>query len=371
MQTRSNVWNTMETRKGPENSLKDSTTLKVKRRKKSNSSHIDTLSNEEILIINRGLIYFLITYNIDFKCIESNYFDDFMKALRPGHTFPNSLDLTTNILNEAYDHYKNTKFDFNCCGILLINYQRNSNQYMSMTYNQQGTSTYIDACDSLRSLETFITKSIEITKQKYNVDIYAVVSNIDNFLNLPVIVEGSDDSKYWYFNCITKNINSITKSILANCEYDVNKIIMEFSIVDEQEQILKHDGTKMTIITDDNYTNTFNALIPCCQNLKILRNLVADNKYKCNQETLQLLFDSNFEVKLNSSISILKAINKQSHIQNKVEYSIADAVEDWIQLQLDCTNESHKILINDQLKLILNSVTLAANYVHPKYRGQK
>lgn len=103
MQTSLNVWNTMKTRKGPENSLKDSTTLKVKRRKKS---------DEEMVIINRGLIHFLITYNIDFKCIESNYFDDFMKALRPEYTFPNYLDLTTNILNEAYDHYKNTKFDF-------------------------------------------------------------------------------------------------------------------------------------------------------------------------------------------------------------------------------------------------------------------
>ena len=74
-------------------------------------------------------------------------------------------------------------------------------------------------------------------------------------------------------------------------------------------------------------------LLPCSQNLKILRKLIAENKYKCNQETLQLLFDLNFEAKLNS-ISTLKAIHKKSHMQNKLEYSIADAVEDWIQLKL-------------------------------------
>ena len=188
------------------------------------------MEENEISAINACLGEFLIAYNIDFECVNSNYFIDLLKNLRPAYLPPSALELCTRILDDIYINNKNGKFKFNRDEILLISDQKDSEVFVSTTTDENGKSIFIDACNNnSNKLKSFISKLMKIAKENYGVDVYAVVSDSDSQYSRPLI-NGENETCYWYFSCISHNMKSIIDYVLDNeFKHNVNKVVLEFS----------------------------------------------------------------------------------------------------------------------------------------------
>lgn len=129
----------------------------------------------------------------------------------------------------------------------------------------------------------------------------------------------------------------------------------------------------MMFFNNDNYNNVFNVLVPCYKNSKIIRHSLAGITLNFSQELFNLLFgfQSQFETDLRDAIGILERIYGISHYTKQINYSIADAVEDWIDLKLNCTNALHESFIDREMQKMLTNVSLTAHYLHPVYKGEK
>lgn len=104
-----------------------------------------------------------------------------------------------------------------------------------------------------------------------------------------------------------------------------------------------------------------------------MRTIVGENNYSFSQNVVQLLFSNNeFELQLKDTLDILKQIHeilyRDDHTEN---YTIADAVEQWLRFHITTDNIEHKLLIEQQVSKILNPVSLVANFLHPSYQGRR
>lgn len=196
----------------------------------------------------------------------------------------------------------------------------------------------------------------------------------DSEYSLPLFdADYSADNSYWKFTCISNSISKlIESSIDVTLKNQVNQLITAFKSPELQDELLSRGGVKLTSFCNAKL-NTYHEIVKsCATNLKLMRQLVGENKYEVIPSVVQLLFNNAFELQLNQSVRFLKHILDMSNKDNDFHfYTRADAVEDWLKLHDITDNESYKILIEEQLETILNPVSLTANYLHPLYLGRR
>ena len=100
-----------------------------------------------------------------------------------------------------------------------------------------------------------------------------------------------------------------------------------------------------------------------------MRKILGDNMYLLSENIIQLLFNNDFESKLNETIPILKFVREVSG-KRGLKYTLADNIEDWNTLLLWTINESHRKIIIGLIDTIFNPISLAANYFNPRYEGR-
>lgn len=327
---------------------------------------LDNLDDKEEFQIHEFLLQYLIAYNIPFESMESNYFIKFCKKLRPAYHPPSSTLLANDVLSTLYGNCRRISSKLSCCGVLLIN-RRNDSEFVSMVFNESNQYLYVQKCDEKEYFEEFLLKSIKTVKANHNVDIHAIIFPSRNFSSV-----SQDENQCWNLICISNNIQRLIRQIIIDNQNEINCFLADFNVASIQDALLKEGGEKVMDLSDDSYNNIFKVLIPCCNNIKIVRKLLINDKHRFfSADLINLLFQSDFELKLQTMIHILKRLYEMSHYEKKNDYSLADAIEDWIELKCNYKDSSYIPYIDKEIMGMTNNIALAAHYLHPIYKGDK
>ena len=84
-----------------------------------------------------------------------------------------------------------------------------------------------------------------------------------------------------------------------------------------------------------------------------------------------LLFDEELEVRVRSCINVFDPVCVIINKCQSTHFSIADASEEWLQLVVPEGHEEFEDFFNYRRKKASNIYVLVANYLHPRYQGQK
>lgn len=210
--------------------------------KKGLTSFVDEMSDPSIAIAQERLAKLLIVNNIDFNIIETNYFIDFAKEMRPAYKPPKTMELSTDIIDKLYKNSKLEKFNFEGSSVLLLSDQKNEQVIISMLQDKNGKCVFVNHSDYSTDLDLFILESMQIARTTYEVKVYGVVSNTTSTLPLENTVE---NWKYWYFSCLLQKVETLRDSILdIQTKKAVNSIVMEFGEPTKENLLFERNEKK-------------------------------------------------------------------------------------------------------------------------------
>ena len=319
--------------------------------------------------MNEALLELLIACNIDFECIETKYMKNFIKQLRPSYEkyIPKCDVLSIELLQQVYEKHMKTKSKFKSCGILLINVQ--TNELISMTYDNQGKYVLVKHEHRIEDLELFIIESINVVEKDYggdSVKIYAVVFDSSISLSLNDL-----DKSVYYLMCTSKILESVVKSIVNHYDIlnQVCELLEEFQIPSLQKEFISKSNLGIIPLDKNDWHTYYNGFHSCLKNYEIMRQLLTTNLCTRNKNIINLLFDKNFEYALTESALIMGFVQVTFN-KRGLNYTLADLVKDWSEFFAE-TNENYCEILKKEFECIYNPVALAANYLHPRYQGLK
>lgn len=338
------------------------------------TNFLDSVSTEQKQRIDNYIGRFFVGCNIPFSIIDSSFFKEMVRELRPAYSPPCSKTLSTSILDKIYENVLTEDGrKLSAESVMLIdgwkNSANNTKQVVTIIHSSDGDNAFIDAVDLTGVPETgeelheICNNSITIAKEKYNVDLYAVVS--DNASNMKKMGRLST-------NLIHTTCNSHTGNLLAKDVIDkeiatkVTSILKEFKNCNLEKLILDNNGTKIKLPIDTRwctYRDSFQSLI---KNLTVLKKIVAEG-YRVKDEIAQALFDNNFIENVLSMIEIQNPICTLINECQDINCNIADAANKWITLEVP---DQFQHFLKKRRDMSLNVYTLTANYLHPVYRGE-
>lgn len=66
------------------------------------------------------------------------------------------------------------------------------------------------------------------------------------------------------------------------------------------------------------------------KNLQAMTQMMGNRQYKLKKEIVNILIDESFEEELNRSLDLLKSVCSIAEKCEKLKFTIADIVEDWL-----------------------------------------
>lgn len=151
------------------------------------SKYVDSITKENIDNINLSFAELFIGTNVAFSAVESDHFKRFVQKLRPTHKPPARKALSTTLIDKVYDNHIKLKTPMDKESVLLIdgwkNSSANTKNVLRMIHNIGGQQHILDFWDLTRVSENsenvtkVIKKASELTKEKYDTDVYVVVSD--------------------------------------------------------------------------------------------------------------------------------------------------------------------------------------------------
>ena len=319
----------------------------------------DKVETQEIISINENLLRFLVLNNLNFNIVESPSFVNFIHKLRPAFQLPSVFDLSNNILDSLYnDCAKNVSF--NCTGVLYV--YAKENELVSMICNAERHYFFIKVSLNEPDFNRFVSDSISVLKNEHNQKIHSIIANYIEQLNWKVDFNGC---KLWYFSCISMQLEKLSHSTF-NLDFSTKLIEIYDSI--ETNIFNKKSSTDAGDIKYDSFVKCYNIVSHCKSNLKRLCQLAVDERSKVKTNIISLLFDDIFEKELDDVHTIFHFL---CEICDKLEYTLADFVEDYFILNEKLITGLYKKIVFDNLQNLLTPIALASNFLHPFYRGKK
>ncbi|XP_023245165.1 uncharacterized protein LOC111642859 [Copidosoma floridanum] len=269
-----------------------------------NDGNNDLDDVKQFLDINLGKFFF--SCNIPFRVVENKYFVDFIVSLtKCGISYkpPSRKFLASTVLRKVHEkielerqnHLQGTP------SVLLIDDWRNKSVnrkfLVSTVRNKNVHQTFLTFSDISTDkedgefLSDFIEEAIVIAKEKYNTDIYAIVSDNDS-----KIVRGGrlartvERKELWQSTCASHSGNLLLKSIVDN-------VLLE--------QIR---GTELKNYPDKRFGYVRDSCVSIIRNIELLRQISEFPDVNINDNIVELLHSENFERKLRETIENLDPI---------------------------------------------------------------
>lgn len=244
------------------------------------------------------------------------------------------------------------------------NTPNNRNNVVCMLHNADGTKKFLEAYDltSTSALAEIIKKTSLLAKERYNTNVYAVLSE-----NVSNIVKTEKCVGIWHATCNSHTANLLLMDIIKHeIVQNVNIIIKEFKQPANEQQILKLNGTRLITPCETRWCSYRDAFASVTENIRNMRVIAGNTKTKIKQNVTQLLYDEEFLQSINSCIELITPICELVNICQKTESSIADAANLWLKLKLPLKYEEE---FRNNSKIALNKYALAAFYLHPLYKS--
>ena len=137
-----------------------------------------------------------------------------------------------------------------------------------------------------------------------------------------------------------------------------------------EKDIILASGVKVDFIDDQDLCSYYKATLSCFKNLKIMRQLLIENRTTFSNNCTLILLNATFEKDLGELVNVFKHICNIIEKRN-INYVTADAIEDWKGMENDENNAVFKTIIEENTQLIYKQFVLVANFLHPAYRGKQ
>lgn len=270
---------------------------------------------------------------------------------------------------------------------LLIDGWTNSNanrHYLAcMLATAEDQKVFLEAYDisesgeSSENLVELVEKCIALAKEKYNCDVYSLVS--DNAPNM-TCTGRQMQPELIYTTCHSHTANLLAKDLMGVKKNDailakIMKVQKEFRKPGFESQLLHVGGKKPVLYSVIRFASARNAIRSFLDNVPSMKKVAANENENSNkrleQSVAKLLFNVSFLDSAKNLLAALDPIAKLINVCQKSKTSIADAIEEWIEL-LSETPEEMKYLVESRMTKcnIFNKYSMTANYLHPVYGGK-
>lgn len=275
--------------------------------------------------------------------------------------------------------------------VLLIDEWQNSasnrHNIVTMLSSSEEHNVMLESFDFSLIRETSVNlveaanKSIEIAKERYDAEVYACVS--DNAANMTRI---GNMLSLLFTTCNSHSGNLLAGDIFKATKYSrilgkVTTVQKEFRKTGLESRLLIAGGTKPVMSCNTRWTSEHRAAASFLKNLSAMKKVTADcdvaaemdeNAIQPTAAVSQLLFQSVFVESVKKLVEMLDPVAKLTNDCQRRDFSVSDAVEEWLNL-LEHDSEELRGFVKSRCNKsnVFNNVTMAANYFHPIYRGRK
>ena len=168
------------------------------------------------------------------------------------------------------------------------------------------------------------------TKEIYNTNIYAICS--DNASNMRKM---GSQINLWYSNCNSHTANLLAKELVSDhIAGRVQTVLREFSSPDLEKSIIKHNGKTIILAGETRWCSFRDSFVNFLDNLKAMRNVIAEDNTKIKTNVTKLVFDENLKKQVEDSVKLFDPVCKLLNKLQSTQASIADAAEEWLTLRL-------------------------------------
>jgi len=218
-----------------------------------------------------------------------------------------------------------------------------------------------------RCVTKIVNEATKIAKSKFNICIYAIVSD-----NASAMVLMGNSVNLWHVTCASHSGNLLAKS-LVNQEFaeSVNRILREFKQPGPEKEIINNGGQKIILACETRWCSYRDAFRCCLHNLSIMRQIIKDQKITIKTEYSEILFIKEFETTLQDYILIFDPVCELVNKCQRSDSNIADACEEWFKLTIPTVNDKYEKIIKERLKKVMRPSILTANFLHPIYKGKR
>ncbi|XP_050307479.1 uncharacterized protein LOC126744161 [Anthonomus grandis grandis] len=269
------------------------------------TKYIDVLRENEDEKIDLALAKFIFGCNLPFRVVESPLFKNFIRTIRPAYVdhIPGRKKLSTTLLQTCYKEcLDSARKEVKSDSVILCNGWKNSSSntktVVTMLHSTDGESGFIDAWDLTTESETaeklaeIIIQSREIAKEKYNVDVYAVVSD-----NASAMVKMGSLLKHclWHSTCNSHTGNLLAKDILdKKLLENVVLVLKEFKQPDFEKMILDEGGRRIKLPVETRWCSYRNSFKSFLENLDYMKKIIAATRKKIKPKVTELIFKDDF-----------------------------------------------------------------------------
>ncbi|XP_015120960.1 uncharacterized protein LOC107043818 [Diachasma alloeum] len=287
--------------------------------------------------VDLALAEFFFGCNVPFNVVESDLFKRFVNSLNPSYRVPSRKKLATKLLNKVHTQViEKQKYTVAINGVLLIdgwkNSSANTKNVVCTIQTQDGNSMFLNSWDfsELREtgdeLATVIDEAVAMAKQRFNIDIYAVVSdNASAMMRMGRLVQ------VWHSSCHSHSANLLLKS-LVDKEFaeSINKLLREFKTPRGERELKKRGGTRIMLACDTRWCTYRDTFRCCLKNLDIMRQLVQDEIVVLKKPNRDLLDSNTLAAQLQDYIVMFDPVCMLVNKCQATDCTIADAAELWL-----------------------------------------
>ncbi|XP_051156204.1 uncharacterized protein LOC127278512 [Leptopilina boulardi] len=361
------------------NENQDSSEVPFKRRKGNCDSDIDSTpscSSSTLSELDELLATFFVGCNVPFSVVESTFFRNFVKKLNPDYRPPCRNTLSNTILDKLYVKVrKENSLSVSDSSVLILdgwkNKSKNEKYVASILHNATGERVFLDSWDFTQERETgvalkwVVEEATKQAKENYQTDIYAVVS--DNASNMTLMGKLIDQ---WFITCNSHSGNLLAKALIDD-SFSKKAIptLKEFKSPALEKEIVKRGGIKICLPGETRWCSYRDSLRCFLRNLVIMRAIVQEKQFQISKESITLIFDGEFEQELLKFIIIFDVVCTLINKLQSDKSNIADAIEHWLSLKFPICEDKYESLLKARLGKVIRPIGLAANILHPVYRG--
>lgn len=345
--------------------------------------------------IDAFLAQFFFGCNVPFRACESIHFKNFVKALRPSYEIPNRRRLAGVLLDKIHDKIEKRNSELidkmdKQVTLLLDGWQNssaNTHNVVAMLATADDQKIMLESFDTSAERDTtenivkIVEKSIDLAKERYDAEVYACVT--DNARNMTAM---KDKVNVMFTTCNSHTGNLLAGDILKSAKNTkimakVMSVQKDFRRTPLESRLLTAGGLKPVLSCVTRWTSQRGAGVSFLKNLSCMKKVAADcdaevekdkNAIRPKPAVSQLLFKEDFVESVKNLVDLLDPVAELTNYCQKSDVSAADAVEKWLDL---IENESQEL--RDYAKQrctknnVFNNITMTANFFHPKHRGKK
>lgn len=329
--------------------------------------------------VDLKLAAFFFGCNIPFSVIDSDHFISLCQALRPNYSPPSRKTLSSYLLNKVYNNIcSNVKFSGE--SVLLISEQKieamDTKYIVCLRHSSTGKTIFLDSFNLLdtgnssEELTNIINKCIDLSENKHETKIYAVLycKNATNIMKTGRL------STIWHLPCNSHIANLLPNDVISNKFIEQVKIVLNaFHTPEIEVELLDFNGCCIQIPFDSRWCTYRDSFKNLQDNILSMKKVLTTNNHTFDAEVQKYLFDFNFLSNLSNSITLLDPVCNLIDIYQKSTSSIADVAEVWLDLpnKISSDLKDFNNTILKQQEYVLNEFLLTANFLHPRYQGNK